>query len=68
MLPKPRRLKDPAAIKAARKPHCEVCGGRWCLQVHHIIYICDRCRAKIHSGEIGKDELRRQKRENRIYG
>ena len=44
-----------AAIQAARKPYCEYCGGRWCLQIHHLIYICGRCRAKVHSGEISKE-------------
>lgn len=36
-VPKVVRLRDPKAIKAARKPFCENCGGPAYGEPHHII-------------------------------
>jgi 5-methylcytosine-specific restriction endonuclease McrA len=72
MLPKTKRIKDPEAIEAARRPYCVFCGySGGDLQVHHIhtkgsgggdtednlICLCVVCHARAHSGEISKKEL-----------
>lgn len=78
-LPKHTRLKDPKAIKAARRDRCELCGDTWELQVHHIkhrasgghdeprnlICLCAECHTKVHVGEISKRRIKAivQKRE-----
>ena len=38
MLSKSKRVKDPQAIKDARRPYCELCGRAGATQVHHIIF------------------------------
>lgn len=70
--PKPKRLADRKAIKAARKLHCELCGrSDMGLQVHHIISkgaagpdhrcnlltLCASCHTHVHAGRIDKDML-----------
>jgi len=67
MLAKRKRLVDPAAIEAARKPYCEVCGQSAHGGPHHIITVgaggpdhkynliqlCGICHyAKIPSGKL----------------
>jgi 5-methylcytosine-specific restriction endonuclease McrA len=70
--PKHTRLKDPKAIKAARRDRCELCGNTWMLQVHHIkhkasggddeprnlICLCAECHTKVHCGEISRHRIR----------
>lgn len=72
MIPKPRRIVDPQAIKAARKPYCEYCGKWGYTEVHHIktrgsggddvpsnlVSLCRACHDKAHRGLISKRELK----------
>ncbi len=72
MIPKPRRVRDRAAIEAARKPWCEVCGKAGPVHVHHIdsrgaghgdvadnlVSACPWCHARIHAGQIPRERLR----------
>ena len=74
-VPKMKRIKDLKAIKKARLDWCEVCGGSYSLQVHHIktkasggndvaenlICLCAICHTKAHAGQIDKETLRRVK-------
>ena len=71
MIPKPKRIVDPAAVKAARRPYCEHCHKRTGGGPHHIITVgsggpdhalnllqlCGDCHTKAHSGQISKDKL-----------
>lgn len=72
------RIVNPAAIKAARRRRCEICGGTWIVQVHHIIprgrhgnggdvpdnliTLCFECHAKAHDGNLTKDMLRERRK------
>ena len=81
MIPKPKRIKNPRAIEAARKPYCEYCGCLGTVHVHHIktkgsgghdipenlISLCPLCHDKAHWGQISKEALRGAKDENRDY-
>lgn len=73
MVSKPKRIKDPAAIRAVRKPYCEYCGRTFGpMQVHHIkprgaggddvrenlICLCPECHTRVHAGEIPRHRLR----------
>ena len=76
MMPKVKRIKDPKAIRAAQRIHCQLCGRTGIIHVHHIktrgsgghdipdnlISLCVYCHAKVHTGEIGKEQLREAKR------
>ncbi|WP_422444340.1 HNH endonuclease [Thermoanaerobacterium sp. DL9XJH110] len=72
-VPKPRkRIVDRKAIRAAKRPRCQVCGSTWMLCVHHIrsrgaggddvpenlVCLCADCHAKAHAGIISKVRLR----------
>lgn len=77
-IPKPgRRLRNPAAIEAARADWCELCNratDQVPCHVHHVrsrgagghdrddnlMSLCHDCHHKVHTGEISRDELRRQ--------
>ena len=71
-LPKPKRTKDKALLKALRLGHCELCGrADMGLQVHHVvskgsggpdarenlITLCRLCHLRAHAGEIDKATL-----------
>jgi 5-methylcytosine-specific restriction endonuclease McrA len=71
-LPKPKRTKDKALLKALRLGHCELCGrADMGLQVHHVvskgsggpdarenlITLCRLCHLRAHAGEIDKAAL-----------
>ena len=72
MLEKQKRIKDPVAYKAARRPYCVYCGKTNIgFTVHHIktrgsgghdiptnlINLCIPCHARAHTGEIRKSDL-----------
>ncbi len=71
-LSKPRRIRDPKAIRACRKPFCEFCGvSGGVYQVHHIkhrasgghdlpfnlINLCVGCHSAVHNGMIPRWRL-----------
>jgi len=73
-LPKPVRLRDPAALQRARdRGYCEHCGRRCMPDPHHIrsrgaggpdtddnlISLCPKCHDKAHWALISRDTLRR---------
>ena len=75
MIPKPKRIADPAAVKAARKDSCELCYKHARTEVHHIksrgaggddlpanmIALCPICHHKVHQGNIPRERLRKIK-------
>lgn len=77
---KHKRIEDPAAIKAARRIRCELCGDTWGCQVHHIIprgrhghgddtpenliTLCCRCHTDAHSGKLTKKMIRERRKNN----
>jgi len=69
---KPCRVRDPQAIKAARREACELCGA-WCPEghVHHarskgaggddvrwnLIFLCPLCHHGVHAGNISRQAV-----------
>jgi 5-methylcytosine-specific restriction endonuclease McrA len=68
MLPKTKRIKNPQAVKDARKPYCQLCGRAGATQAHHITFksqgghdtpdnliaLCIDCHSDAHGKGPGK--------------
>lgn len=72
MLQKPKRVRNPKAIAAIRKPYCEVCGRPAYGEPHHIItrgaggpdhpfnliQLCGSCHyEKVPAGKLSREYL-----------
>ena len=71
-VPKPRRVKDKKLLLSYAKDYCELCGGPYGLQRHHIktkgarggdehdniIMLCVYCHRSVHDGHIPRETLR----------
>ena len=70
-VPKPRRIRDPAAIAEARKPWCEYCGRWGLMEIHHVksrgsgghdvaenlVNLCVGCHKRVHNGQIPRRNI-----------
>ncbi len=68
---KPRRIVDRAAVNAARRDVCELCGVRCIGEVHHarsrgargndepsnLISLCLLCHRKVHDGNVPRQAI-----------